>query len=309
MHKPVIRVIGELINNSYARARNAWEKRDVGGYQSLAQLQAEKGAEVINVNVDGTQRVSVRTQEMLDFLPKLVPALQEATDVPLCFDNPNVEYHITALKVYDRSKSRGKPVLNSLAASRERIDDMIRLVKEHDMRAVVMASEKFSNGGSAQCLNARDAHESAKRFVEMLVTKADRTTDDIIIDPGLAPVGADTYGLVNIGLDTMRRISADPDMKGVHFSVGLSNFAWGTPKAIRPKLERAYLTIGSRCGLDHALSNVESNAEPLDPGDPLIPRLEEALEAGRAVNGETQEEAGFRQAAKIMEICSEYADD
>lgn len=309
MHKPKIRVIGELINNSYARARSAWEKRDLGGYQHLARLQAGKGAEIINVNVDGTQRVSVRTAEMLEFLPRLVPALQEASDVSLSFDNPNIDYHIAALRVFDRSKSRGQPVFNSLAASRERLDDMVQLVKDHDMRVIVMASEKFVDGGSAQNLNVDDSYESARQFVELLVTRANRTLDDIIIDPGLAPVGADTYGLVNLGLDTMKKITADPHLKGVHFSVGLSNFAWGTPKAIRQKLERAYLTIAGRYGLDFALANVESNSEPLEVDDPIIPRLEEALEAGRIQGDETQEEAGFRQAAKIMELCSEYADE
>jgi 5-methyltetrahydrofolate corrinoid/iron sulfur protein methyltransferase len=308
MHKTKIRIIGELINNSYGRARSAWEKRDVVGYQNLVKLQADKGAEIINVNIDGTQKVSVRVHEMLDFLPKLIPALQEVTDVPLSFDNPNIEYHKVALKAFDRSKCKGKPVLNSLAASRQQLKEMIGLVKDYDLRVVVMASEKFVDDGGAQCLNPQDAYEATKRFVEILVTEANRTLDDIIVDPGLAPVGADTYGLVNIGLDAMKWIHADPATKGVHFSVGLSNFAWGTPKGIRHKLERAYLTIASRYGLDYALANVENNAEPLEVDDPLVARLEEALQEGRIQGEESQEEAGFRQAAKIMELCSEYVE-
>ena len=31
-----LHIIGELINNAYARARRAWEARDVTGYQTLA---------------------------------------------------------------------------------------------------------------------------------------------------------------------------------------------------------------------------------------------------------------------------------
>ncbi len=111
-----------------------------------------------------------------------------------------------------------------------------------------MASETFVPGGTAQCLNPQDSYRAAKHFVELLVTKAGRRNDQIIIDPGLAPVGADTYGLVNIGLDAMRLISADPDLKGVHLIVGLSNFAWGTPKGVREELEKAYLTLGMEVG-------------------------------------------------------------
>ncbi len=305
MNPPRIRIIGELINNAYARARRAWEARDVAGFQHLAKLQADAGVAIVNLNVDGTQRVAVRPGEMLEFLPKVIPAIQAATDVPLSFDNPGVAYHRVALAAFDRGKCRGKPVLNSLAASRTHLDEMIALVRDHDMRCIVMASEKFlPGGGSAQSLDPQDGHATVKRFADLLVSRAGRALDDIIIDPGLAPVGADTYGLVNIGLDTMRLCAADPQLRGLHFSVGLSNFAWGTPKTVKARLERAYLTLGARAGLDMALANIEANATPLPDDDPLVAQLAEALEEGRPLGGESVEEAGFRQAAKIMEICS-----
>ncbi len=306
---PRIKIIGELINNAYARARKAWDARDVAGFQHLAKLQADAGVEFVNLNIDGTQRVSVRVPEMLEFLPKLIPAVQAATDVPLSFDNPNIEYHKVALRAFDRSKSRGKPLFNSLAASRQQLPAMIELIREHDMRCIVMASECFRpDGSTGQSLDPQQSYEAVKHFADLLVTKAGRTLDDIIVDPGLAPVGADTYGLVNIGLDTMRLCTADPQLRGLHFSVGLSNFAWGTPKGIKSRLERAYLTLGARVGLDYALANVEANSTALPEDDPLVAQLEEALKEGRVVNGESVEEAGFRQAAKIMELCSEYID-
>ncbi len=306
---PRINIIGELINNAYARARRAWETRDVTGYQHLAKLQSDAGADFVNLNVDGTQRVSVRVEEMFEFLPKVIPAIQAATDVPLSFDNPNIEYHKVALRAFDRSKSRGKPLFNSLAASRNELPAMIELIREHDMRCIVMASECFRpDGGTGQSLDPQQSYEAVKHFVDLLVSKAGRTLDDIIVDPGLAPVGADTYGLVNIGLDTMRLCTADPHLRGIHFSVGLSNFAWGTPKAVKPLLERAYLTLGARVGLDFALANVEANSLPLAEDHPLVGQLEEALKEGRVLNGESLEEAGFRQAAKIMELCSDYID-
>ncbi len=304
---PRIRIIGELINNAYARARRAWETRDLAGFRALARLQAEGGASALNVNIDGTQRLSVSTGEMLDFLPQLIPALQAETDVPLSFDNPNIEYHRTALRAFDRSRCRGKPIFNSLAASRQRLGEMFELIREHDLRCIVMASEKFlPGGGTGQSLDPRDSYETVKRFVDRLVSEAGRSLDDIIVDPGLAPVGADTYGLVNIGLDTLRLCAADPHLAGLHFSVGLSNFAWGTPREAKPLLERAYLTLAGRAGLDMALANVEQNAEPLPADHPLVGRLESALQEGRVINGESVEEAGFRQAAKIMEICTDY---
>ena len=297
-----LHIVGELMNNSYLRARNAFIKRDPGGYQKLAQLQTKLGADYLTLNLDGTQHIQVRRQEMLDFLPDVIHAIQESTSTPIAFDNPSVEYHRVALKHYDRSKS-GTPILNSLAASREHLDEMVELVKHYDTLAVVMASETFAPDGAAQCLNPQDAYCAAKYFVELLVTKAGRRNDQIIIDPGLAPVGADTYGLVNIGLDAMRMISSDPDLKGVHMIVGLSNFAWGTPKGVREELEKAYLALGMEVGLDFALANPEKTPGPLPKDHPMVASLRHALEQGRAQEGESSEVSGYRQAEAIMGVC------
>src|SRR5687767_2146222 len=165
-----------------------------------------------------------------------------------------------------------------------------------------MASEKFVEGGGAQCLCADDVYQAAQDLVHMLRDKASRSNDQIIIDPGLAPVGADTYGLVNMGLDAMRMIRANPDLAGVHISVGLTNFSFGMPKDIREKVESAYLTLAVEAGLDFVLGNPEKDLHLLDRDDPFVKGIAAALEAGRPAAGETQEEAGFRQAMKIIEM-------
>lgn len=301
-----LNLIGELINNSYARARAAFSERNPVAYAQLAKLQADLGVQYLTLNLDGTARISVRMEEMLELLPAVIPAIQAATNVPLSFDNPSVEYHKVALRHYDPAVA-GPAILNSIAASRTHLEEMIRLVKDYDTRVVVMASEHFVPDGSAQCLCAGDAYAAAKHFVDRLVTDAGRSLDQIIIDPGLAPVGADTYGLVNIGLDAMRLISADPQLAGVHLIVGLSNFAWGTPKGVREQLENAYLTLGREVGLDFALANPEKSPGPLPADHPMVAKLRDALAAGRPQPGESQETAGYRQAEAIMAICAEAA--
>ncbi len=297
-------LIGELINSSFARAARAWKNRDVAGYQKLAKLQADMGADYLTLNIDGTQSMRVMPEEMFEFLPDLVPAIQEVTSVPIAFDNPSVEFHRRALKIYDRKKS-GRPILNSVAASRHHLDEMLELVREHDTMVIGMASEKFVPGGGAQCLSADDVYGSAQQLVHLLRDKAGRTNDQIILDPGLAPVGADTYGLVNMGLDAMRMIRKDPDLKGVHLSVGLTNFSFGMPRDIREEVESAYLTLAVDAGLDFVLGNPEKKLHVLDPNDRFVKMVAEALECGRPTEGETQEEAGFRQAAKIIEMFNE----
>src|SRR5688500_12967736 len=298
-------LIGELINHSFARAARAWEARDVSGYQKLAKLQAELGADYITLNIDGTQSMRVTPQDMFDFLPDLIPAIQEVTSVPIAFDNPGVEFHRRCLKFYDFKKS-GRPILNSVAASRHNLDEMLDLVREYDTMVIGMASEKFVEGGGAQCLSADDVYGAAQQLVHLLRDKAGRANDQIILDPGLAPVGADTYGLVNMGLDAMRMIRADKDLAGVHLSVGLTNFSFGMPRHMREEVESAYLSIAVRAGLDFVLGNPEKNLHLLPNDDWHVRGIEAALAAGRPEAGESQEEAGFRQAAKIIEMFNEH---
>ncbi|MEX2093420.1 MAG: dihydropteroate synthase [Pirellulales bacterium] len=295
------KLIGELMNNSFARAGRAFAQRDLAAYQHLARRQVELGADYLTLNIDGTRSMRVKPQEMYDFLPDLIPAIQESTDVPIAFDNPSVEFHRRCLQIYDRSKG-GRPILNSVAASREHLDEMLQLVAEYDTLVVGMASEKFVDGGSAQCLSAADIHGAALRLVDMLVNKAGRTCDQIIIDPGLAPVGADTYGLVNMSLDAMRHIRADASLQGVHLSVGLTNFSFGVPKDIREGIESAYLTLAVEAGLDFVLANPEKHLNLLDAQDQHFCVVSQALQNGRPADDESQEDAGYRQAEKIMEL-------
>src|SRR5688572_31832230 len=134
---------------------------------------------------------------------------------------------------------------------------MLELVREHDTMVIGMASEKFvpetNGGGGARCLSADDVYGAAQDLVHLLRERAGRTNDQIILDPGLAPVGADTYGLVNMGLEAMRMIRADRDLAGVHMSVGLTNFSFGMPRNLREEVESASLPIAVRAALDFLL--------------------------------------------------------
>ena len=179
---------------------------------------------------------------------------------------------------------------------------MYELIREYDTRVIVMASEKFVAGGGSQCFHAEEVHRTAKEFVERLADKAGRTNDHIIIDPGLAPVSADTYGLVNMGLDAMKLIRADPDLKGVHLSVGLTNFSFGVPQEIREGLENAYITLALEAGLDFVLGSPEKDLHTLGPDDRHLQVVVQALGEGRVQEGETQEDAGFRQAVRVMDL-------
>ena len=296
------RLIGELMNNSFARARRAWEARSVAGYQELLRLQAGLGADYATLYLGGTSSLQVAPAEMKAFLPDLVPALQAAAALPISFDNPDVAFHREALKHYDRARGPA-PILNSVAASRTGLDEMVELAARYDTLVFVMASERpLPGGGGAPCRTAADIHTAAKHFVEMLVVRSGRTNDQIIIDPGLAPLASDLTGGVAMGLEAMRLIRADRDLAGVHLSVGLTNVSQGTPREVRTAIEKAYLTVAVAAGLDFVLGNPEKGLELVAEADPVLAGVREALRVGRAGPGESAEDAGMRQVEAIMEL-------
>lgn len=303
MNPAAFRVIGELMNNSYGRARRAWQERNVGGYQELARIQTDLGASFLTLNVDGTQKLSVTLPEMLDFLPRLIPAIQEVTDRPLSFDNPDVAFHRECLKHYDPAKSKGRAILNSISVSRKNVAEMIQLAGEHNLHVIVMASECFRPDGShGPARTVEDILNTTRHFASLLREQAGIGTDRIIVDPGLAPIASDTSGQVNLCLDSIRAIRADPNLAGIHISVGLSNFAIGAPKPLQVPLERAFLGLAIEAGLDFALSNPEKNTIPMLRDEKFAQSLIRILEAGRVCAGESAEEAGYRQLDALMEL-------
>jgi len=299
-------IIGELMNNSYARARKAWLERNVEGYQKLARRQSEFGASYLTLNLDGTQKLAVDFEAMLAFLPELIPAIQEVTDLPLSFDNPHAAFHRKAVECVNRDRMRGRPILNSIAASRKNVDEMIAIAAEYDMDIIVMASERVGDQGEIlPAKSPKDIVEAALYFCDKLMASAGVPPSRVVIDPGLCPIASDTGGLVNMCLDAIRGIRMHPDLKDTHLSVGLSNFSIGSPRESHALLERAFLTLAREAGLDYALANPEKNIIPLNQGHPWVERLQTVLDAGRRQPGEDPEDAGFRQLEAFMEFRSD----
>lgn len=299
-------IIGELMNNSYARAQKAWKTRDLDGYRHLARIQTELGAAFLTFNIDGTQKLQVTLTEMIEFLPIVIPAIQEVSDLPISFDNPALAFHVEAIRHFDQSKSRGRPILNSLSVTRHDVDGMIRLAAANEMDVIVMASEHLADDGSHRgAETANDILNTALHFARRLRECGGIDPTRIIIDPGLCPIASDTAGGVNLCLESIRALRSCPELEGVHISVGLSNFSIGSPKEFRIPLERAFLRLAFDAGLDYALANPEKNTNPLPAEDPFLLKLTEVLQEGRCAPGEDPEDAGFRQLDALMELWSD----
>ena len=116
--------------------------------------------------------------------------------------------------------------------------------------------------------------------------------DDLIIDPGIAPIGTDSEGNLKRLVPAVEMIHNDPDFAGVHMSVGLSNFTVMLPAktarrlAGQGPLESAFLTKTMPLGLDMVIGSVKRKYEMLAADHPAMECLEDILKIGRRLRSD-----------------------
>lgn len=253
-------IIGESINDSVPSTKKLFDANDIEGLKNLAKSQDQGGAAYIDVNV------GPRSGE---FLADMVRQVQGVTSKPISIDTPDPCMAEVAVKALDLQRCGGQaPILNSISPLRT---EMFRLNKITPVRPILLVSERLENGRGEANHTAQQCYETAK----LLVTEAGKSgiaVSDCIIDPAIAPIASDSDGHLKRIIETMRLIHNDPMFKGVHMSVGLSNFtvmlppktAAGAPT--KAPLESAFLTIAMPLGLDFVIGSVKRNYELL-PAD------------------------------------------
>jgi len=108
--------------------------------------------------------------------------------------------------------------------------------------------------------------------------------EHIIVDPGIAPIGSDMEGITKRVLASVKLLGEADDLKGLHMSVGLSNFTIGLPSKradgspLKGPLESAFLTMAMPMGLDMVIGSVKRKYNLLADDDPALVCLKEVLE-------------------------------
>lgn len=264
-------IIGESINDSVPSTKKLFDANDIEGLKALAKAQDEGGAGYIDVNVG---------QRSGEFLADMVRKVQSVTAKPISIDTPDPAMAETALKALDLARCGGKaPILNSISELRT---EMFAFNKITPVRPILLISERVENGKPQPNHTAQECYASAR----VLLAEAKRNgiaVSDCIIDPAISPIGTDSEGHLKRLVETMRLIHADPMFKGVHMSVGLSNFTvmlppkTGSGAATKGPLESAFLTIAMPLGLDHVIGSVKRNYELLAADHPAMKCIKDCL--------------------------------
>ncbi len=297
MSYPGLHIIGERINPGFHSTKELFDKEDIKGIQELAVKQVNKGAEYLNINV------GERALNDPAFMVEVIEAVQAVVSVPLSLDFPNVEVQEHCLKAYDEEKAGGKkPIVNSLSELRW---DMLELQKIKPFKLFLMASERDEGGEKVANKTAQEVHETTQRMVKRVMSDENNfDMDDLFIDVSIGPVGADTEGLTKMAIDGIRLIGDDPDLKGLHMSVGLSNISIMLPpkgldgRPIKARIESSFLNRTVPYGMDYIIGTPGRKYEVLADDEFVQAKFDEAIEAG-----------GFETVMTIQELYLDEDDD
>ncbi len=266
-------IIGETINDSVPSTHKIFEANDIDGLIALAKMQEERGARYIDVNVG---------KRPPEFMADLVRKVQSVTTLPLSIDTPDPALAKAGLEAYDLGRAAGaKPVLNSVTQLRIEMFDLYQI---QPFKPILLISEQVVDGQSKPCHTAEESYEAAKSLVKKFLDACPGATiDDVILDPGIAPIGTDSEDNIHRLLAAMEMIHGDETFAGFHASVGLSNFTVmlppKRPDGIRVKstLESAFLTKAMPLGLDMVIGSVKRKYELLAADHPAMACLEDCL--------------------------------
>jgi 5-methyltetrahydrofolate corrinoid/iron sulfur protein methyltransferase len=257
-----MKVIGEKINGTRKKVKEAVLGRDAAFIQKLASDQAGAGATWIDINA-GTP-----VDREPDDLIWLIETVQAAVDKPLCLDSANPPALEAALPHVKQA-----PLINSISGEQGRITGVLPLAAKAQGGVIALAMD---DKGIPTTYDARLV--IVHRLVG-LTREAGIPDEQVYIDPLVMTIGA-SGDAARIALATVRAVKAE--YPKIHFTSGLSNVSFGLP--VRSLINRAFLTLMLEAGLDSAIL------------DPLDRDLRKAILAAEAVLGLDRHCLGYTRA-------------
>jgi cobalamin-dependent methionine synthase I len=274
MSIPGLTIVGESINDSVPSTHTLFEENNIDGIVDLAKFQAEKGAAYIDVNVGPRSP---------DFMADVVKRIQEHISLPLAIDTPDPEIAAAGLEAYNAERAGNqKPILNSISEARLEMFDLY--TKQPFIPILLVTEGKDDAGEMIMNKTAEQIHATAKSMVSIARKHINNITNDqIILDPGIMPIGSDSKGYFKRLMDAMELIHQDKNLAGVNMSVGLSNFTAMLPSKkpdgspVKSPLESAFLTIAMPMGLNTIVGSVKRKYKLLPDDDPAMQCLKDVL--------------------------------
>lgn len=230
--------IGENLNVMVKKIGAAMKERDPDPIRKLAEEEAEKGVDWIDINLGPARKGGAELMEwMVKTVQEVVP------DIPLSLDTSNAEAIEAGLKVH-----KGKAMVNSIMARPERMDLLIPMAKKYEASFIALL---WGPEGMP-----RDEHERSELAVTLVNRALEEgiSPEDIYIDPIVTPVNVQQDQIKSL-VEFMKML---PDLveamaPGIRSTCGLSNVSNGSPTHLRPIINQTYLCIIKKYGMYSAI--------------------------------------------------------
>jgi 5-methyltetrahydrofolate--homocysteine methyltransferase len=226
-------VIGECINpTGHKKLREALLEGEFDYIRQLAIDQVESGADLLDVNV------GLPELDEVAILPKVVELIASVVDVPICVDSANPEALAAGL-----SAAPGKALVNSVNGEEAMLETVLPIVKSHGAAVIglTMDDEGIPNDPERRVAIAGKILDRA--------AGVGIPTEDVVIDPLVMAIGADT----NAGVVTLQSIERIQQAFGVNINLGASNVSFGLPE--RQIINQAFLALAIKAGATCAITN------------------------------------------------------
>jgi 5-methyltetrahydrofolate corrinoid/iron sulfur protein methyltransferase len=231
--------------------------------KALIESQAAEGADYIAVNLDAFGEDDQQTA--VDMMVEYVKMVRKwGRGVPICIDSSNDNVLKAGLKEWfnPTSASRGEtgtkekvaqPLVNSIKVYT--MDNMLPLKKTYNYAFVGLLMVESASP------TIDDMYSVAKQIFKEATGKYGFKPEEIFFDPTIFPLAIDmpmepgqqsyTYKT----FETIKRIKNDLEMKGVHFTGGISNCVRDLPSR-KIGVCRAFVAKAMEYGLDGGIANV-----------------------------------------------------
>lgn len=228
--------IGESINASIKSVAEAIIKRDEEFIKNLAKVQAENGANYLDVNA------AIGGRNEVEDLTWTINMIQEVVDLPLALDSSNSEALVT---VYDLCKY--EPIINSISMEQKKRDTLLPIIREKKCGVIALCLE---DGGMPKTIE--DRLSVAEKLMQELNFLP---PEKIFLDPLVLAISTDNEAGRTVLLTLEKILEKYPD---VHTTGGVSNVSFGLPA--RKLLNRTFMAMAIDRGMDTAIIDVRDRA-------------------------------------------------
>ncbi len=276
--------------------------------RTLIESQVDEGADYIAVNLDALGEDD--PQQAVDMMVEYARLVRKwGHGVPVCIDSSSDNVLLTGLKEwYSTPADRGQraedggrrtPLINSVKVYT--MEKILPLKKDHDFSFVglLVSEERPTGPGGSHSVD--ELVGMARQIFERAVGHYGFRPEQIFFDSTVFPLAIDmpmepgVPGYTYRTFETIKRIKADPQMKGVHCSLGISNIVRDLP-ARRIGVCRAYVAKAMEYGLDAGIVNTAHQYGSAEPA----PELLELVDAYAKLDGSVE------KTGKAMELMARF---